>query len=337
MSRFTLSLLLIHSSLVPFLAAVHVGLAVEEEARTGVATGQTPTSSFQVVEDDEGLLLTEGDDKILFYQRKPRSLNGRFTRANYVHPLFDLEGNALTEDFPADHRHHRGIFWAWHQVWLGDQRIGDPWVTEDFAWDVRSASVASAHPDSVALKAHVHWRSPLCVDASGKHKPLVSETTVIRAHRAERDARKIDFEISLLALEDHVRIGGSENEKGYGGFSVRLCLPEDVRFRGPNGPVEPQMLSVKAEPWMDVRGTHADSDRMFGVAILCHPSLPGFPQRWILRKARSLQNPVYPGREAVPLSRDQPLVLRYRLVIHRGDAEPATLQRWHQEYRELKF
>ena len=29
---------------------------------------------------------------------------------------------------PADHRHQRGLFWAWHQVWIGEERIGDPWL-----------------------------------------------------------------------------------------------------------------------------------------------------------------------------------------------------------------
>ena len=52
-----------------------------------------------------------------------------------------------------------------------------------------------------------------------------------------------------------------------------------------------------------------------GVTILVHPTSPGFPQRWILRQARSMQNPVYPGREPVPLSDEKPLTLRYRLVL----------------------
>ena len=72
--------------------------------------------------------------------------------------------------------------------------------------------------------------------------------------------------------------------------------------------------------------------KVSGVAILTHPSVPGFPQRWILRKSKSMQNPVYPGRVPVLLSREKPLVLRYRLVIHRGDAQQARIDQLQREY-----
>ena len=35
--------------------------------------------------------------------------------------------------------------------------------------------------------------------------------------------RIIDISISLTAMQEGVRIGGSENVKGYGGFSVRMA------------------------------------------------------------------------------------------------------------------
>jgi hypothetical protein len=37
----------------------------------------------------------------------------------YVHPLYGLDGEVLTDDFPADHVHHRGLYWAWPHVRLG--------------------------------------------------------------------------------------------------------------------------------------------------------------------------------------------------------------------------
>ena len=46
------------------------------------------------------------------------------------------------------------------------------------------------------------------------------------------------------------------------------------------------------------------------MAILCHPSNPGFPQPWVLRRTKSMQNPAYPGARPVALSRTEPLVLR---------------------------
>ncbi len=291
-----------------------------------------PRATLRAAESEDGLLISEADAKILFYQRTTKSQNGRFARANYVHPLYDLDGNVLTEDFPDDHPHHRGIFWTWHQVWVGERKIGDPWVASEFIWDVCDMQTETPNAQSIALHARVLWKSPLWTDNAGQLKPLVDEKTTIRVHRAEQDKRKIDFEISLRAMEENVRIGGSDDEKGYGGFSTRIRLPDNIRFRGRDGEVKPQVLSVEAGPWLDMTGHYGNDDSLSGIAILCHSSLPDFPQRWILRQSRSMQNPVYPGRHAVPLSGDKPLVLRYRLVLHRGEPAADVIDGWQKEY-----
>jgi hypothetical protein len=289
-------------------------------------------SHIKIVESDEGFLVTEGRQKILLYQRKPKSLDAKFTRANYVHPLYSLDGQILTEDFPADHLHHRGIFWAWHQVYVGDKKLGDGWSTKDIFWDVYNAKILAVDSQSAALQVEVYWKSPLWTDARGKQKPFVKETTTITVHRAEAGMRKIDFEISLLALEDGVRIGGADNERGYGGFSARIRLPDDMKFTGQSGPVEPRSTSVEAGPWLDFSGQFGDDSKVSGLAILCHQSNPGYPHQWILRRKGSMQNPVYPGRYPVLLSREKPITLRYRLIIHRGNAHNINLNKLQAEY-----
>jgi hypothetical protein len=296
------------------------------------AAAQNPIKIF---ETDQGFSIAEGGKQILFYQRQHKSLDGKYTRANYIHPLYGLDGEILTEDFPADHPHHRGIFWAWHQVWLGDKKFGDSWAKQDFFWDVYDVDVLTIDSQSRALKLHVYWKSPLLTDADGKQQPFVKETTAIRVHRAEGDIRKIDFQIELLALKDNMRFGGSEDAKGYGGFTTRILLPDGLAFTGTNGPVEPTNLSVEAGPWLDFSGNLGGHGKTSGLAILCHKSSPGYPQRWILRRKGSAQNPVYPGREPVPLSREKPLFLRYRLIIHRGDVHDVNLDKLQAEYNEI--
>ena len=74
---------------------------------------------------DGGILIVDGPQKVLKYQTETKSKAGEYERCNYIHPLWGMDGQVLTEDFPSDHMHHRGIFWAWHQVWIGNQRIGD--------------------------------------------------------------------------------------------------------------------------------------------------------------------------------------------------------------------
>jgi hypothetical protein len=298
-------------------------------------TDMEPSHAVKIVETDEGFLVAEDDQKVLFYQRRPRSLDGKYTRADYVHPLYGLDGQILTEDFPADHPHHRGIFWAWHQVYIGDKRVGDSWSLLDISWDVYDARILTLDAESRALRVRVFWKSPLWTDASGQQKPFVEETTTITVHPAQGDIRKIDFEISLLALEDGVRIGGADNKKEYGGFSARIKLPDGMEFVGPAGPVEPNLTPLPAAPWMDFSGDFDGNGRVSGLAILSHKSNPGYPHLWILRRKRAMQNPVFPGREPVALSRDKPVTLRYRLIIHRGNVHNLNLDHLQAEYNRL--
>ena len=291
-------------------------------------------AGLRAAQSADGCLILEGEKKVFFYQRSPKSLEGKFARANYLHPLYDLDGNILTEDFPKDHFHHRGIFWAWHQLSVDGKKLGDSWAADDFSWDVQDVSTWYPDGQSIALKVKVLWRSSLWRDGAAKPKPLVEETTTIRVLAASRDARKIDFHLRLLALEENMMIGGSEDEKGYGGFSVRIRIPGNPRFTGRTGAIEPKVTAVEAGPWMDLSGSFDGSGKPGGVAILSHPSLPVFPPPWILRKDPGMQNAVYPGRRPVPLSPAKPLDLRYRLVIHRGDAGQAQIDRLQAEFEK---
>ena len=289
-------------------------------------------SCIQATIKDEGVLFTQAGKPLLFYQRQTKSQAGKHPRANYIHPLYDLDGNVLTEDFPADHPHHRGIFWAWHQLWVGDQKMGDGWACQGFAWDVTQLNVEPQTDGSMLLKACVHWKSSPAAKPDETSSALVEERTTIRITAAPHQPRTLDFTIRLRALQENTRIGGSENDKGYGGFSTRIRLPDGVRFVSPTSDVTPQRTAVEAGPALDILGRFGAQDKSSGLAILCHPSNPGFPQPWLLRSKRSMQNVAYPGRHAVVLPTDGDLTLRYRLVIHRGSAASADLQRWQQDY-----
>ena len=283
----------------------------------GNANGQKSTE-FHLVQDQNGVTVLDGIRPVLTYQRSIKSKDGKWPRANYVHPLYDLDGEVLTEDFPRDHGHHRGVFWAWHQVIVDGQAIGDAWLCENFHWDVIEFE-SLVDKSTAVIQATTHWKSPQLQDTQGRMIPIAREHAKIVVHQQDEDLRVIDFEIALTAMLDKVKIGGSDDEKGYGGFSPRFKLSDQTRFRGPDGLVEPTNLQLNAGPWIDV------ADARGGVAMLCDGSNPGYPQPWILRRERSMQNAAYPGREPIELSTSEPLVLRYRLVVHRGEVTAETL------------
>lgn len=291
---------------------------------------RAPHMSLTATKD--GYWFREGNENIMFYQRVEKSQGGKWPRSNYIHPLFDLDGNEVTEDFPADHPHHRGIYWAWHQIFAGNQRLGDAWVASDFISEVIEAEVIQADEKAAALRLQVEWKSPLWTDDAKQPRPFLKETTVIRAHRATNALRLIDFDIQLQALIPELHLGGSENAKGYSGFSTRIKHPREVVFNAEAGPVQPQTTGLSAGPWIDMVGKYASGDATSGIGILCHPSYPAGKQLWILRAKSSMQNAAYPGQHAKPVAMDKPWRLKYRLVLHRGTTEQANFPQLQKDY-----
>jgi hypothetical protein len=199
-------------------------------------------------------------------------------------------------------------------------------------WEVVDAQVEEGPDGAKALAVEVLWKSPAWVDDSGAQKPVVEEKTRIVVHPGNESFRLVDVEIALRALEDGVSIGGSEDAKGYGGFSARILMPEGLTFIGSKGEVEPQTEAVQAGPWIDFVADFAGNGTKSGLAILVHPSNPGDINQWIIRKRGSMQNPVYPGRYAVPIPQDESTVLRYRMVVHRGTTGDLDLAGLYESY-----
>lgn len=288
--------------------------------------GVSVFSQVRMKNEKEGMLFTENGENVLFYQKEPKSLDGEYERCNYIHPLWGIDGAVLTEDFPADHLHHRGVFWAWHQVWIGEKRIGDPWEIIDFEQEVTDIEYISKKGGIAVLKTEVNWKSDLW-KKQGKKVPYLKEKTSIFIHPKTGNYRKIDFEISLLALEENLSIGGSEDVKGYSGFSVRMFLPNDVKFNGSVGEIEPQNEAVQSDGYVDVSASVGKKNNKGGIVIVDNPQNPGYPQPWILRKRNSMQNAVYPGNGTIPISTQKPLILKYSMLVYSGSLSDKKIRK----------
>jgi hypothetical protein len=284
------------------------------------------TSQVKMKKGDGGFLFVENNKNVLFYQAEPKSYEGQYERRHYIHPLWGIDGNILTEDFPADHLHQRGVYWAWHQIWIGKERIGDGWELKDFEQEINEIEFISGRDGTAVLKTEVLWKSGKW-KRLGKEVPYLKENTSMTIYPAEPNYRKIDFEIRLLALEENLSIGGSEDEKGYSGFSVRMALPEDVVFTGPQGQIIPENTAVPSKGYVNVSGTVGTNNSYGGIVMVDNPENPGFPQNWILRDKNSMQNAVYPGSEPFPISTTEAVILKYSLIVYSGKLKNKKIQK----------
>lgn len=286
------------------------------------------SQSFEFEKSNEGIRLLENGQPRFFYQTAIKSKDGKYPRANYIHPLYGLNGEVLTEDFPEDHLHHHGIFWAWHQLYAEGERVGDPWISEGISWDVKKTSTKTKKA-TAQIKSEVHW-----LQIPG-NKPIVKENLLISYKRMDDEVYALTFDIKLTALVDGVEIGGSEDDKGYGGFSPRFTLPEDVKFNSTTGAVTPHNLPVQAGPWMNLTGSFdPSSSTPSGIVIMGEPeNLPSY-KGWILRSQRSMQNVAFPGREPIAIEKGESLTFRNQILVHQ-DLTTEQIQRYYKRFRGL--
>ena len=267
---------------------------------------------FKAIQSKEGVEINENGKRVLFYQVKPKALDGKYERSGYIHPLYSLKGNIMTEDFPADHPYHHGIFWAWHQIILAGKKVADGWTSDSISWRVGGLKIMRGK-NKISLIAQVNW-----ITATDARKPvvLIKEKTIITINAENKNQRVIDFDIRLLPRVDSISIAGSDDMKGYGGFCLRLKLPPDIEFVSNDSLVTPRETAIDAGQSMDFRGSFDGlSAPKSGVILITTPIENDTQQSWILRKEGSMQNIVYPGRTPVRLPKTG-LRMRYQLIIH---------------------
>ena len=276
---------------------------------------------FTMDDDGKSLTLIENGTPVLVYHYgmvdPPKKVPERYRRACYIHPLYGLDGEVLTQDFPLDHRHHRGVFWAWPNSTLGDKPM-DVWALDGIR-QVHQRWLAKEVKDGKAeIAAENHW---LYDDAPDS--PKVRESVRIVVHPADDTARALDVYLKLENISDEaVTIrGATTDNKGYGGFCIR---PDATRkpftFTAAPGDLPEDMLRLES-PWADVSyATKKDGTKQSGVAVFQHPGNPGYPHPGWITRGYGFLGVSWPHTEPHEMKPGDAFELRYRLYIHRGNA-----------------
>lgn len=300
---------------------------------------QSAYAAFTLKDDGAALTILEEDKPVLVYRygmvTPPERVDEKFRRACYIHPLYGLAGEVLTQDFPIDHRHHRGVFWAWPKSTVGG-RLADVWALEGIR-EVHESWLEKTAGDSEAVVAVQN----LWVFDDAPDKPVIREQVRFVVYPAQDDARSIDFMLRFDNISpEPVEIRGSEaadmgTTKGYGGFCLRPdATRKPMTFTAKDGIIVEDALSLET-PWCDVSFPVAkDSPDLSGVAIFQHPANPGYPHPgWILRHYGFL-GASWPHMDAHALAPGASVELRYRLFIHKGGAEQAQVSAAFQKFAE---
>ena len=228
-------------------------------------------------------------------------------RSNYIHPLWGLEGEMLTRDWPEGaHPHHRGIYWAWPEVEHGSE-MGDLHALQTVFARPTGELEYTGGPVFARIIAENLW---MWEDVD----PIVREHTLIRAYKASSASRVIDLAFKFVALKEGITIA-TRGKKSYGGLNIRMQLPESQEisyFSEESG-----FKQIRA--WSDLSGNFYGAESFSGLMVLQHQENPDYPGDWIEYPNLSWVQPTFPASGTrYSLVEGEPLILRYRLVVHTG-------------------
>jgi hypothetical protein len=240
-------------------------------------------------------------------------------RSNYIHPLYGLEGEMLTRDWPdGGHPHHRGIYWAWPEVEY-ESEFGDPHALQKIFSRPTGEMKYSNGPVFAQVIAENLW---MWEDA----EPIVHEHAVIRAYTSSSTCRIIDLTLRFTPLKEGITIA-TRGKNSYGGLNLRLQFPEsqEISYFTEKDDSQPKRA------WSDFSGIFTGAESPSGLMVLQHQDNPDYPGDWVEYPELAWVQPTFPASGTrYPLSKEEPLVLRYRLVVHKGGLtdENIAKNRW---------
>ncbi|MBL7220500.1 MAG: PmoA family protein [Phycisphaerae bacterium] len=262
--------------------------------------------------NNQHLEILDGDKCVLRYNFKnvpvPKTAKGKYAvaRGDYIHPLYGPRGEVLTKDYSPEHPHHRGLYWAWPEVFYKSQKR-----------DLHALQGVFARPDKIV--GTVTGKDSATIAAASKWlwdtEEIVAETATITSRKAIADGlRIIDLKFEFTALVEGVSIA-RRGQKAYGGFNMRFSARKDqkiVKYTDPVG-------KKPRRAWAQIVGVPPEGKDAVSVAVFQHAANPHYPGDWVDYPKLNWLQPTFPSKGAkYVLTKGKPLVLRFRLCIQNG-------------------
>jgi hypothetical protein len=255
-----------------------------------------------------------------------------FLRAGYLHPVFTPGGRIVTDDYPEDHPHQHGIFFAWTST-LFEGRHPDFWNMGDGTGAVVFEKLEDVRggPERATFKARLRH-----VDLSGPQpKTALNEVWEVTVYRAVPGmSRYAMFDIvstqecasaSPLILPDYryggIGIRGHRNWREKTNVSFLTSEGKD-RIAGDDTPAR----------WCSIHG-RVDGQPA-GLAALGHPANFRAPQPLRIHPDDPYFNFSPSKRGQWEITPGKPYVSRYRFLAYDGEVNASELNRLWDNYAQ---
>lgn len=261
-----------------------------------------------------------------------------------LYPVIGPTGQPVTRRYPLeplgkgeknDHPHHRSVWFGYEGVnglnlWH-EPRSLDKLGPHDGKQLHRKFSTIEIDGDTVLLIAENDY-----VDRDGTVR--AKDTRTLR-FGTTGDSRWIDYAIKLWSPQGPLKLGDTKE----GAFAVRVAGTMKVTAKqggkivNSNGQVDGKAWGQPAA-WVDYSGP-VDGQTV-GIALLAHPTSLQAEPRWHVREyGLFAANPIGArhftgGKQTGGIERPEgePILLRHRMLIHKGDAQQAAIAQAYQRY-----
>jgi hypothetical protein len=305
---------------------------------------RVPADAVEAVADESALhLKTEGRPVFDFRLRaEAPSANIRpsFLRAGYLHPVFTPAGRIVTDDYPDDHPHQHGIFFAWTRTEF-EGRQPDFWnmgdgtgaVVLDKVEDVRGG------PDRATFKARLRH-----VDLSAPQpKTALNEVWDVTVYRTVGDSIKGDSISAVPGRYTMFDIVSTQEcasasplilpDYRYGGIGIRghrnWRVKTNVSFLTSEG--KDRIAGDDTPARWCAMGGRVDG-QLVGLATLGHPANFRAPQPLRIHPDDPYFNFSPSKRGQWEITPGKPYVSRYRFLSFDGEVNAAELNKLWDSY-----
>jgi hypothetical protein len=172
--------------------------------RLGNSKSITPHSAGIAVTNVGGrYVFLSGNRRLFEYQAErsapPTEEFRQFAHAGYLHRVFSPSGKLVTADYPPDHPHQRGIFFAWtkteheYRDYTGfDQQTGSSVITTNVAhpdfWNMGKDNSGQLTGEVQARSARVRFAGPVVSRLNAEHWFVSHEWRVQKTRRMVQES-----------------------------------------------------------------------------------------------------------------------------------------------------
>jgi len=305
---------------------------LEIAGTTAVGTRLSAQNIHTLEPGSNGMILKDPAGRVVlaYLTSKPEGLAGN--SACCIHPLNTLAGERVTDLAPSDHKDHRGLFFAWHNVEFGKK---DQVLKADFWGWGRYAPVDNRVIVNKAVRfsrsdAHVAELS-ISNDWMIEQQVMMHESSTIGVSE-DRGARVLD--LSYRFTSDY---SVTINQMAFTGVCFRCRKDGPYTFFDPNGEVKLSNSSATdpasdwpPQPWYSHQVTLPDG-KILSSALIDHPANPR--SLWHGARGVSFLNPCISAEQAVRIPAGAMLELRYRAVAFDGPFPAGMLDQMAAAWR----